>query len=134
MGSSQSERVRQGGEQRYRLLFEHMPICIFVVDVTVTPATILEVNRRAELFYGYTNQELVGMQATRLVPAEVIPAVLSVIERVRQGETVTAETINEHRDGTRFPVRMIAAPDPAESGLMIVAVEDITAESAPERS
>ena len=130
MVSSQSDRIRQAGEQRYRHLFEHMPICIFVADLTVTPAIILEVNRRAELVYGYTNAELMGMEATQLVPAEALPTVLSVVQRVQQGETVTAETINQHRDGTRFPVRIIAAPDPADAGLMIVTVEDITAEKA----
>ena len=130
MVTSQSDRLRRAGEQRYRHLFEHMPICIFVADLTVTPATLLEVNRRVELIYGYTNAELVGMQAIHLVPAEALPTVLSVVQRVQQGETVTAETVNQHRDGTRFPVRIIAAPDPADVGLMIVTVEDITAEKA----
>ena len=130
MVDEQTNHVRLASEQRYRHLFEHMPICIFVADLTVTPATILEVNRRVELVYGYTAAELTGMPATQLVPAGALPTVLSVVQRVQQGETVTAETINQHRDGTRFPVRIIATPDPGDSGLMIVTVEDITAEKA----
>ena len=39
---------------------------------------------------------------------------------------MTTETINRRRDGTRFPVRIIAAPDPVDDGHMIVTVEDIT--------
>ncbi len=128
MGTSQTDRANQAGEQRYRHLFEHMPICIFVADLTVTPATILEVNRRAELVYGYTAAELVGMPAAHLVPEDARPAVLTIVQRVQQGETVTAETTNQHRDGTRFPVRVIATPDPTDDGRMIVTVEDITAE------
>lgn len=126
--TSQSESARQAGEQRYRHLFEHMPICIFVADVTQTPAIIVDANRRAEQVYGYTAAELVGMPTTRLVSEEAHPTVLSVVERVQRGETVTAETINRHRDGTRFPVRVTAAPHPADAGRMLVTVEDITAE------
>jgi hypothetical protein len=36
-GASQSDSDGQAGEQRYRHLFETMPICIFVADLTVTP-------------------------------------------------------------------------------------------------
>ncbi len=94
----------------------------------------MEANRRAELVYGYTAAELVGMPAAQLVPEEARPAVLTIVQRVQQGQTVTAETINQHRDGTRFPVRVIATPDPTDPGRMIVTVEDITAEkAAPER-
>ncbi len=118
----------QVSEQRYRRLFEHMPICILVADLTVSPATILEANHRAELVYGYTAADFKGMPAVRLVPDVARPSVLSIIERVRQGETVTTEIINQHRDGTPFPARVTAAPDPADTGHMVVMVEDVTAE------
>jgi PAS domain S-box-containing protein len=105
-----------------------MPVCIFVADLKVTPAIILEVNRRAELVYGYTADELVGSPATHLVPEESGADVQNILQRVRQGETVTSETTCRHRDGTTFPVRIIATLDPANSGHMIATVEDITAE------
>ena len=128
MVTSESDSASRAGEQRYRQLFEHMPICIFVADLTVIPVTILEVNQRAELVYGYTAAELVGMPAAQLAPEDARPTLLSVIQRVQQGETVTIESISRHRDGTRFPVRVIAAPDPTDTGRMIATVEDITAE------
>jgi PAS domain S-box-containing protein len=118
----------RASEQRYRHLFEHMPICIFVADVTVTPATILEANRRAELVYGYTAAELVGMPADHLMPEGAMPAILTIVQQVRQGQTVTAETTNRRRDSTPFPARVIATPDPADDGHMIITIEDITAE------
>jgi len=124
----QSDGVSQPGEQRYRHLFENMPICIFVADLTVTPAVILEVNRRAELVYGYTAAELVGNPATHLVPEESRASIRNISRRVRRGETVTAETTNRRRDGTTFPVRVIARLDPTNRGHMIATVEDITAE------
>ena len=128
MLTSESDGASQAGEQRYRRLFEHMPICIFVADLTVPPAIILEANRRAELVYGYTAAELVGMPAAHLVPKDARPTILTILQRVRQGQTVTAETTNQRRDCTRFPVRIIATPDPTDARHMIVTVEDITAE------
>jgi PAS domain S-box-containing protein len=116
------------GEQRYRRLFENLPICIFVADLTVTPAVILEANRRAELVYGYPAAELVGNPAAQLVLQESRASVHKVVQRVQRSETVTAETIHRHRDGTTFPVRVIATLDPTNNGRMIAAVEDITAE------
>ena len=70
MVTRHSDSVSQPGERRYRHLLENMPICVFVADLTVTPAIILEVNRRAELVYGYTAAELVGNPAALLVPEE----------------------------------------------------------------
>ncbi len=42
---------------------------------------------------------------------------------------MTAETVNQRRDCTCFPVRVVAAPDPTDAGRMIVTVEEITAEA-----
>jgi len=128
MMTSQTEGVGHAGERRYRHLFEHVPICIFVTDLTVIPAIILEANQRAGLVYGYTAAELAGMPAAHLVPEEARAAVQDILRRVQQGETVQTETTNQRRDCTCFPVRVIATPDPADGGRMIVAVEDITAE------
>ena len=128
MTDSQSNGASHGGERRYRRLFENTPICIFVADLTVIPAVILEVNRRAELVYGYTAAEMVGNPADRLVPEECRANVQNIVERVQRGETVVAEATNRRRDGTTFPVRVIATLDAANSGQVIVTVEDITAE------
>jgi PAS domain S-box-containing protein len=126
MATHQANHTSQTGEQRYRHLFEHAPLCIFVIDLTVSPPTIQEINRQAELVYGYPAAELVGMPAAQLVPQEALPVILTTVQRVQQGQTVTTETTSRHRDGTRFSARMIATPDPTDSGHMIVTVEDIT--------
>ena len=128
MTTSQSDRANGAAEERYRHLFEHMPICIFVADLTVTPPVILDANRRAQLVYGYTDAEFTGMPAAYLIPPEARAAVLTIVQRVQQGQTVTAETTNQRRDCTCFPVRVVAAPDPTNARHMIVTVEDITAE------
>jgi PAS domain S-box-containing protein len=105
-----------------------MPVCILVADLTVTPSVVLDVNRRAELVYGYTAAELVGQATAHLVPDESRAGLQRLLRRARRGETVTAETTNRRRDGTTFPVRVIATVDPVNNGHLIVAVEDIAAE------
>ena len=91
MAASHSDRARQAGEQRYRHLFEHMPICIYVVDLTATPPMLLEANRRAQLVFGYTAAELVGMSAAQLMPEDARLAVLSIVQRVEHRVTVFGE-------------------------------------------
>ena len=128
MVTNQFNSASQASEQRYRHLFVNMPICIFVVNLTVSPATILEVNKRTELVYGFTAAELVGNPVTYLVPEESRTSLHNILRRVQRGETVTIETTTRHRDGTIFPVRVIATLDPTNSGRMITVVEDITTE------
>jgi PAS domain S-box-containing protein len=119
--------TNQTSEQRYHDLFEHMPICIYIADLSIIPVTILEVNQQAELLYGYLAVDLVGMPITHLVPKEAIPSLLTIVEQVQQGQTVKAETTNQRRDGTYFLVRLIAAPYLTDGNHMIITVEDITA-------
>ena len=99
MAASSKDSASLAGEQRDRHLFENLPICILVADLTVTPAVIVEVNRRAALLYGYSAAELVGKPADQLVPEESRASVRKIIQRVERGGTVTAETINRRRDG-----------------------------------
>ncbi len=68
------------------------------------------------------------MQADLLVAEEALPAALRMVQQVQQGQTVTIEASHRRRDGTRFPVHVIAAPDPTDPDQMIAMVEDITAQ------
>jgi PAS domain S-box-containing protein len=126
MATNYAVSASQSGEQRYRHLFENVPICIFVASLTVSPPVILEANQRVELVYGYSAAELVGMPVDHLIPEDARPAVLTLVVQVRQGQTVTTEITNQRRDCSIFPVRVIAAPDPTDAARMIVTVEDIT--------
>jgi len=128
MYTDQSNDTSQTEDQRYRHLFLHAPICLFVIDLTDAVGTILDVNQRAELVYGYPATALVGMPVTQLMPAEEMAVGLEIVKQVQQGQTVTAKTTHQRRDGTRFLVRLIAATDPGNVKHMMVTVEDITAE------
>jgi PAS domain S-box-containing protein len=83
--TNQPSTAGQPGGQRYRYLFENMRICIFVADLTVSPATILEVNRQTELVYGFTAAELVGDPAAQLVPEELRASVHNLLQHVEEG-------------------------------------------------
>jgi PAS domain-containing protein len=84
------------GEQRYRRLFENLPICIFVADLTVTPAVILEANRRAELVYGYPAAELVGNPAAQLDPSLAGGAGLFGLRQMRERVLDLGGTLDIH--------------------------------------
>lgn len=128
MVTNQTNSTSQASEQRYRHLFENLPICIFTVDLTATPAVIIDGNRQAGLVYGYPADELAGAPVAQLVPKDSREIAQNIIQRVRHGETVTTEIDNQRRDGTIFPVRAVATLDPDNNNQMIIAVRDITAE------
>ena len=128
MVANQSQQADQTSEQRYRRLFNKLPICIFEINLAASPAAILEVNRRAEVIYGYPAADLIGKPASNLVSEVDWESLQHIVLRVQRGETVTVETTHRHRDGTTFPVRVIAVEDPIDSGRMLIAVEDISAE------
>ena len=121
------ESKGRAGGNHYRHLFEHLPICILTVNVTT--AVIADANQRACVVYGYSADEFVGIPVVQLVPEDLKGSAQAVLQRVRQGETVTHKTNNQRRDGTIFPVRVVASLDPANRGQMIIAARDITAES-----
>lgn len=118
----------QAGEQSYRHLLKNLPICIFVVDLTVNPVVLIDANRRTEMVYSYMIPDLIGCPVACIFAEDSWENVQDLFQHVQQGETVTAELTGRHRDETTFPIRMIASIDPADPGRLIMAVEDITAE------
>ncbi len=127
MSDDQVDLADQSGEQRYQHLFDVAPICIFVIDMAANPPMILEANRQAGLVYGYPVAELVGTPIERLTAPEALPPLYALTQRLRQGQTVTIESVHLRRDGMSFPVKLIVASDPANPDCSIVTVEDISA-------
>jgi PAS domain S-box-containing protein len=128
-GLQEAQDHLQTSEQRFRLLFESAPLGIFEIDIAQATPKILAANRRAEAVYGWPAAELSAMDPTFLIPDESRQAIQRLIETVRAGKSAVLESSNRRRDGTTFPVRIIATPAGDARGLqMIVAVEDISAE------
>ena len=128
-GLQEAQDSVQASEQRFRLLFEHAPLGIFEIDISDVVPRICAANRRAEATYGWSSDEFATLDAAQLIPDESRDEIQRLVESVRAGKTALLETTNRRRDGTLFPVRIIATPARAQRGLrMIVAVEDITAQ------
>jgi PAS domain S-box-containing protein len=116
-------------EQHFRLLFENAPLGIFEIDIAGATPTILAANRRAEATYGWSSAEFTELDPALLIPDASRREIQRLIEAVRGGKAAHLETTNQRRDGTIFPVRIIATPGGEDhSPHMIVAVEDITAQ------
>ncbi len=127
-----AESSVHANEERFRHVFENVPLCIFEVDLNSAPPVILSANRRAEAVYGWSAEEFNAMSLDTLVPPEARQELGRLADCVRAGETVKMRTTNRRRDGAIFPAQLIATPE-MEMGPhadhMVVAVEDVTAET-----
>lgn len=124
-----AEEMARGNELRFRHLFENAPSCIFEVDLTPSTPVILAANRRAEAVYGWQQEEFATLRPEQMVPPEANSEISRMIEAVRAGRTLVLETTNLRRDGTGFPVRILATPEKGPHvNHMVLSVEDITAE------
>jgi PAS domain S-box-containing protein len=116
-----AERVRQS-EERYRQLFEMESDAIFLVDVETLD--LLDVNRAAVEFYGWTRDELLKMKATDIS-----------VETVETRATITGHTgtlripLRHHRrkDGSVFQVEISSNMLELDGRrVLLAAIRDIT--------
>lgn len=111
------------------MLFENAPVVIFEVDISGIDPVILTANRRAESVYGWSTTEFVKVNPAKLIPKESQNKIMNLIDSVRSGKTALLETTNFRRDGSIFPVRLIATPAGVPPGsYMIVTIEDISSQ------
>jgi PAS domain S-box-containing protein len=93
-------------EKRYRLLFEHNPLSMWVYDVDTL--SFLDVNEAACASYGYSRDEFLNMSIKDIRPKEDVPALL---ENVASTNTVIGgPSVWRHRkkDGTLIDVEIIS--------------------------
>ena len=103
-----AERELQESEQRYRDLFEHSPIPMWVYDVATL--RYLAVNQAAVQQYGYTGEEFSRMTITDLHLPEMVPGLLDRI-RMRDPQEVFAQQVQHRRkDGSRIEVDLRSGP------------------------
>jgi PAS domain S-box-containing protein len=126
----QAEETARASQQRFQNLFENAPLYICEVDLTQTPAVVLQANPRLRQIYGWTEEAFVLPAFEQLMPPEALPGVTRMMQRVRAGKTVTIESVMRAGDGSLFPIRLTVAPEPDPTGVnrIIAVVEDITAE------
>ncbi len=110
----------QASEAKYRTLIEFAPDSIVIINAA---NVIALANRRAETFFGYSQQELIGQ------PAEVVlPGVVFDLQE-RHGTGATLDLPARHRDGSEIPVKIGLSPIRTDAEtLMMAYIVDISAE------
>jgi two-component system sensor histidine kinase UhpB len=85
-------------EEKYRSYVEYAPDGVFVADEN---GKYLEVNRAATLITGYTENELLGMSLSDLLPPDNLAWGLDHFNSLRDNGFANGEGIFVHKDGTQ---------------------------------
>ncbi len=108
-------------ERRYRTLFEYAPDGILIGDAN---STYLDANASMCEMLGYTYEELVGMNANDIIAADERGDINSVISEIHAGADHDREWHFRRKDGSLFPVEVIATELPG--GNILGMIRDIT--------
>ena len=115
-------------ESRYHALVEAAPDAMVVVN----PAgAIVLVNLQAEKTFGYRRDELLGQPVTAIIPEGFAERILadsrrSTADALAQQIDIGIELNGCRKDGTRFPLEIMLSPLEEGSGVVTVAIRDIT--------
>jgi PAS domain S-box-containing protein len=106
-----SERKRaeaslRESETRYRALVETSGDAIFLLDLS---GRIRAANPAAAAMHGYPQDELLGMRMQDLDSPDGAAKIPQRIQRMREGEVLTFEVNHRRKDGSMFPVEVIAS-------------------------
>ncbi len=100
-----AQHALRESEERYRKLFETCGDAIFILDLQ---GQIRSANPAAATMHGYTLDELIGKSIRDLdVPADA-DQVSDRMQRLQSGETLHFEVMHHRRDGTEFPLDVVA--------------------------
>ncbi|HYB22830.1 MAG TPA: PAS domain S-box protein, partial [Solirubrobacteraceae bacterium] len=102
--SARYESALAASEARSSLLIENANDVILFCSRDLR---ILDANRKAEAFYGYTREELLQLSIPQLRAEETLPELPGEDEAIRAGGHVF-ETIHKRKDGARLPVEVSA--------------------------
>jgi PAS domain S-box-containing protein len=118
-------------EERYRTLFESCGDAVFVLSFT---GRICSANPAATRMTGYSSAELLTMSIGELdfePDAKMVPERL---RRLRGGETLSFEITHRRKDGTTFPVEVVATPTRiGETDFILAFDRDISVRKETER-
>lgn len=91
-------------EKRYRLYFENNPKPMWVYDCQTLQ--FLEVNRAAELQYGYSKGEFKSMKITDIRPLDEVPRLLEAVGKLRSGMHHSRTWTHQNKKGDSFKVEI----------------------------
>ncbi len=128
--SSRQAPKRREHEDRFRRLLEGVPDAILEVD---PQGQIVLINQVAETMFGYSREELLGMNVESLVPA----AMRGNHHRHRASYTAAPQTRPmgtglelkaQRKDGSLFPVEIMLSPNWSDGALHVIALVHDTSE------
>jgi len=127
---------RKEAEERFRLVVETSPTAMLMV---ADGGAITLVNRQAEVVFGYSRTELVGMNVDALVPLRYRTS--HGTDRAAYAGAPTAramgvgrELFARRKDGSELPVEIALSPIHSERGLFVVAsIADISERKRADR-
>lgn len=119
-----AEKALRESEQLYRSLIETGGDAVFLLNAD---GRILSANEAAARMHGYTEAEILGMNIRDLDGPEDAKASPARLQRIQQGETLRFELNHRRKDGTIFPLEVVATPVQIAGEWCILANErDIT--------
>jgi two-component system, cell cycle sensor histidine kinase and response regulator CckA len=125
--------AQQASEERYRLLFESIPLPVWVFDLD--SHHILAVNEAAVRHYGYAREEFLALRIEDLRPPEDIPSLHKHLERLPAALHSAGKWRHRKKDGTVMVVEITAHPLTWEGKhAELVVANDITADEQAERA
>lgn len=119
-----AEQALRESELRYRSLIETSGDAIFLLK---SDGRILSANGAAAHMHGYTETEILGMNVRDLDDSEAALAAPERLKQIQQGETLRFELNHKRKDGSIFPLEVVATPVQIDGEWCILANErDIT--------
>ncbi len=127
----QKEDILRESEERFRMLVEHAPEAIIVMDAD--SRTIVDVNENAVRLFGYDRDELIGLSSSDLSPqqqpcggnSELLA--LTYLARTIAGEAPTFEWECRTREERNFPTEVSFVRFPStDRNLIRVSIIDIS--------
>ncbi|MFI5356829.1 MAG: PAS domain S-box protein [Opitutales bacterium] len=118
-------------EERYRLLFDHNPLPMWLYDVETLQ--FLAVNEAAVAGYGFTREEFTNLTVESIRPAEDRASFLAQLAQINALPRDARESRHLRKNGAIFPVAIVSRPmefhgRPAR----LVVAEDLTEKKALE--
>lgn len=89
--------------QRFDYLSRYANDIILLINENLK---IIEANERAVTSYGYSYEELIGMDIRELRPPELRISFGGLVNLIEQSKGLIFETVHQRKDGTTFPVEV----------------------------
>ncbi|MGC3971754.1 MAG: PAS domain S-box protein [Pirellulales bacterium] len=126
------DQALRENEQRYRALFESCGDAIFVLDFD---GQIHSANPTATRISGYSHDELLAMRIQDLDCSSDATQVPERMAGLRSGETIAFEVTHRRKDGSTYPVDVVATPITIGDRRFVLAFDrDVSVRKAAESS